>query len=88
MKTPVSTEWIAAATSLQQVPKIDWFDVGKQMRALRLDSKKGLREAARAISVSPPFLCDVEKGYRSINPKKLQEFIDFCVKSETTTSQQ
>lgn len=82
MKTLKATEWIKEATSLATHPVIDTFSIGKQMKELRVANKKGLREISRAIGMSAPYLVDCERGFRKLNPQKLQEYIDACLAPE------
>lgn len=82
MKTHKATEWIQGATTLQEHPVIDTFAIGRQMKELRLANKKGLREVARAVGLSGCYIVDCERGFRKLNPEKLQEYIDACLAPE------
>ncbi len=47
---------------------------GKAARALRLKHGLSLRETARAMGISAPYLCDLEHGRRNWNKKLAAEF--------------
>lgn len=45
------------------------IEVGELLRDERLERKKGLRETARALGISAPYLSDLELGRRGWSPR-------------------
>ena len=82
MTTPKATEWIAEATFIRESPAVDCHQIGVKMREIRKKSGIGIREMARRIGLTAPFLYDCEKGFRKLKPEKLQEFINQCAEEE------
>ncbi len=55
--------------------KINTEKTGKSARETRKRKKVSLRQAAKQISVTPSYLSDLERGNRSWNGKKAQEYL-------------
>lgn len=74
-----SREWTQQCLEVKPVTVLNRDKLGRMMRQLRGDSGISLRQVARVIGVSAPFLSDCERGNRQLNLVDLQEFINACV---------
>ena len=54
--------------------EVDPVALGKQMRLLRTRAGLSLREMARRMEVSAPYLCDLELGRRGWPPARITAF--------------
>lgn len=54
--------------------EFDPVAVGAHMRKLREKSKKSLREVARKLDLSPPYISDLERGNRSFTADMVSRY--------------
>lgn len=55
--------------------------VGRALRACRERHRISLREAAKKLGVSAPYLSDVERGYRTLSSDNLESYMDLVMPS-------
>lgn len=59
--------------------KGEWYahngEIGGELRAMREAANVGLREAARRMKVSAPYVSDLEKGHRLWSSKLIENFV-------------
>ena len=53
----------------QRLIRAQWRLLGSRLKEARLNAGVGLRELARQMKVSAPFVADMEKGARHYSPK-------------------
>jgi predicted transcriptional regulator len=52
--------------------------IGDHMRKLRVASKLSLREIARRLNLSGPYVSDLERGHRGWSHMRITEFENAC----------
>ena len=62
--------------------EIDHSAVGFTLRTLRLKKEIGLREMARGMGVSAPFLSDMELGKRNWTQERIDQFNEVIKKGD------
>ena len=75
-KVKDAQEWKVICAEMQ--PVVNKAKLGKMMRRLREDSGLSLREVARRMEFSAPYISDCEVGNRELNTFELQRFINIC----------
>ena len=65
------------------VPRVDNVATGALMRQARLKAGLTLREMARRLKCSAPYVCDLELGRRGWNESRLEEWARILCTSNT-----
>lgn len=74
MNLPTKTAW-AGPLIYKTVQEIDHKATGEAMRVLRKSHRISLREIARRMKVSAPFLSDLERGNRNWDASRVLSFM-------------
>lgn len=64
--------------------ELDQFRTGQQLRTLREKAGISLRDMAKLLDISAPFLSDLELGRRDWSEKRIDQFMEAVRKKSTS----
>lgn len=64
--------------AMKTVEVFDLVMFGQELRAMRLGADISLREMARRLNLSAPFLSDCELGRRNLKLNAQIKYVEFC----------